>query len=383
MTVLLAFDKFKDSMSAEAACRAAAQALAAVQPGWAVDLCPLTDGGDGFASILTRAAGGTEVAATVTGPRGRTVETAFGLVPAAGIPAAARRLLGIRGDGAPIAIVEMASASGLSLLSPEERDPLQASSLGTGELLRAAAARPPAAILLGVGGSATHDLGLGALGALGLRFRDQAGADLGALVPADWARVRGLAGRPAAGFPPVFIACDVDNPLLGPTGALAVYGPQKGITPAKAPALEAESGRMAGLLAAAFHRGPELAQAPGAGAAGGMAFGLVAALGATLVPGAALFGAWVDLDARIARADLILTGEGRFDASSMNGKGPGLVVRRARELGRPVQVFAGQVQGPGAADGFHPISAGTGPLAAALSRGEELLRAAVERAFGG
>jgi glycerate 2-kinase len=381
MTVLLAFDKFKDSMSAEAACRAAAKGLSEAQPGWAVDLCPLTDGGDGFASILTRAAGGTEVAATVTGPRGRTVETAFGLVPAAGIPAAARELLGIRGDGAPIAIVEMASASGLSLLSAEERDPLQASSVGTGELLRAAAAHHPAAILLGVGGSATHDLGLGALEALGLRFRDQAGADLGALVPADWARVHSLAGRPAAGFPPVFIACDVDNPLLGPTGALAVYGPQKGITPARAPALEAESARMAALLAAAFHRGPELARAPGAGAAGGIAFGLVAALGATLVPGSALFGAWVDLDARIARADLVLTGEGRFDASSMNGKGPGLVVRRARELGRPVQVFAGQVQVPGPAPGFHQISRGADSLASALLHGEAMLASIVEVTF--
>jgi glycerate kinase len=180
MRVLAAFDKFKDSISASKACEAAAAAAASARPGWEVDMCPLADGGEGFAAILTRAAHGRESRSAVTGPRGEEVVAAFGVVPGARIPAGALAQIGPAGEGpgSSVAVVEMAAASGLALLAPWMRDPMRASSVGTGQLIRAAANTGVHAILLGVGGSATHDLGLGALGALGVGFLTESGAGL-------------------------------------------------------------------------------------------------------------------------------------------------------------------------------------------------------------
>jgi glycerate kinase len=384
MRVLIAFDKFKDSMSARTACDMAMGAVAALGSGDDVDACPLSDGGEGFAGILTRSAGGSENTVEATGPRGDPVTASFGVVPAERIPARARGLLGEAGSSGLIAVVEMASASGLALLAPERRNPMLATSLGTGQVIEAAAASGAQAILLGVGGSATHDLGLGALGALGLSFLESGGGTLESIVPADWPLVQGIAGRMPEGFPPILIACDVDNPLVGTRGALATYGPQKGLSQHDAVALESETARMAALMCREFGRPAGLMEQPGAGAAGGIAFGLMAAAGARLLPGYELVASWLDIDRRVAEADIVITGEGRFDDSSLQGKGPGALARRALELGKEVHVFAGEVRLTSAVPGLatHAISPPGLPLAEALANAPGLLFVSVKRALG-
>jgi glycerate kinase len=385
MRVLAAFDKFKDSISARKACEAAAGAIAAARGGWEVDSCPLADGGEGFAGILTQAARGSELRTAVTGPRGEEVTAAYGIVSLSRIPAAARTRLGAEGawPGGTLAVVEMAAASGLALLAPWTRDPFRASSIGTGQLIRVAARSGVRAILLGVGGSATHDLGLGALGALGIEFETVSGDTLDSPVPADWPNIRAIDGRISGLIPPILIACDVDNPLLGPYGALAVYGPQKGIRPADAAALESETARIAAMVCHHFGRPESLVDERGAGAAGGIAFGLMAGAGARLLPGFELVASWLDLDARLAAADIIVTGEGRFDDSSLSGKGPGALVRRALDLGKPVHVFAGQLALTREIPGLftHSITPPGMAFSEALAKAPALLAGAVRRAF--
>lgn len=390
MRVLLAFDKFKDSLTAPAACEHAAVALRAKHPDWTLDLCPLADGGEGFCDILTQAAGGVVETHVVAGPRGAMTPAGIGFVPLAKIPRAARESLQLGAvtgsdESAAVAVIEMAAASGLALLSQELRDPWQAHTTGTGELIRLAAGRPGvAAILLGVGGSATNDLGLGALGSLGMKFLTASGEPVSPPVPNAWDRIARLAGELPAKLPPIRIACDVTNPLLGARGASATYGPQKGLRAADVTRLDHECARLALMLCAYFKQSDALMDAPGAGAAGGISFGLMAAAQARLLPGFELVSAWLDLEAKLAAADLVITGEGRFDDTSLAGKGPGAVAARALALGKPVQVFAGAVAA-GAATGKTPgltlnaITPAGMPLAQALREAPELLRTAVGR----
>jgi glycerate kinase len=344
--VLLAFDKFKDALTAQQAGEAVARALREQRPGWQLDLAPLADGGEGFAPILTQAAGGREAVQVATGPRGGRRSAGFGLVRVEDIPARARALLKLPvapNTDAVVAVIEMAAISGLALLSAEARDPWETTTLGTGELMRAAADAGAVAILLGVGGSATNDLGLGALAALGYQFNDATGAPVHPPIPARWREIVAISGALPANFPPVYIACDVTNPLLGPRGAAAVYGPQKGLRPEDRARLEMESDRLADLLCRHCDRPAATKETPGSGAAGGIAFGLMTAAGATLLPGFDLVAAWLDLETKLAAADIVVTGEGRFDESSLEGKGPGAVAARGLALGKTVHVFAGQV----------------------------------------
>jgi glycerate kinase len=347
MRVLVAFDKFKEALSAREACEVTARVLAERHPDWQVELCPLSDGGDGFEMVLGEAAGGRGVPLQVTGPRGGLVDASLTIVTESQIPAAARARLesGPRKvAGEPkLAVIEMATASGLSLLTPSQRDPWQATSYGTGQLIRAAIEQEADAILLGVGGSATHDLGLGALAALGLEFYDGTGAKIRPPVPANWERIVKIGGAVSTTLPPIFIACDVDNPLLGPNGAATVFAPQKGLRADELMSLEAASERLAQMLCAHYHQPPTLPDTPGTGAAGGIAFGLMCATRARLLPGSDFVSDWLGLEAKIASADLVLTGEGRFDASSHRGKGPGALAARALAAGKTVQVFAGHV----------------------------------------
>jgi glycerate kinase len=379
MRVLVAFDKFKDALSARAACEVAARALRERHPDWTLDPCPLTDGGEGFAETLTGAAAGRLELNEVSGPRGLRLPAPVGHVDAERIPAAARALL----PGAPAtgraAVIGLASASGIELLPRDQRDPWRTTTLGTGELVARAAAKKPGFILLGVGGSATNDLGLGALAALGFKFLAANGTPIAVPTPDQWERIARI--EPAApDLPPIFIACDVTNPLLGPRGATATFGPQKGLARADIPRLEAEMARLAALLAEACGKPPALAELPGTGATGGFPFGLMVGAGATIVPGFDLVSAWLDLPGRLAAADLVLTGEGRFDATSLEGKGPGSLVREARRLGKPAHVFAGSLGLAPAAE-LHAITPPDLPIAAALPRTAELLAAAVARAF--
>jgi glycerate kinase len=386
MRVLIAFDKFKDSLSAAEACRVTAETLRTAHPDWTFDSAPLADGGDGFASILTAAAGGELVSISVAGPLGEPRTAAFGLVSWGRIPAAARERLALPAlrDADTVAIVEMAAASGLALVPPDQRDPWRTTSYGTGQLLAAATTRGARTILLGVGGSATHDLGLGALAALGLRFLDDHHSPLFPPTTSAWEHIARLSGHVPAAFPPLRLACDVVNPLLGPTGAAATFAPQKGLRPTDLPQLEAATARMASLLVAHCVQPPALATLPCAGAAGGIAFGLMVAARAQLVPGWALVHDWLDLDARIAAADLVITGEGRFDATSLSGKGPGALALAAAAAGKRVLILAGSL-GELPADTLpagiaaHAISPHDLPLADALIRAPALLATAVQK----
>jgi glycerate kinase len=384
MRVLVAFDKFKEALSAPAACGAAAGALRAKHPDWTLDLCPLTDGGDGFCETLTHAAGGRLERVLLTGPTGYPVNATVGFVAWDGIPSPARARLSAGGraeeDASTVAIVDLASASGLNLIPPAERKPWRATSRGTGELLAAALRGKPSTVLIGVGGSATNDLGCGALAALGLRFLDAFGTALQPPTPDRWEEVSRLDGRIV--LPPLFIACDVTNPLLGLRGATFTFGPQKGLLAGDVRKLDALAARMASMLCDHCGKPRSLVDLPGAGAAGGLAFGLMVAGGGSLVPGFELVADWLDLPARIAAADLVITGEGRFDATSLAGKAPGTLAAHARWLGKPAHVFAGSLGVPG--DRVHHAITPEGmPLAEALPRTAELLAAAIGRVFSG
>ncbi len=340
MRVLLAFDKFRNSMTAREACLAAARGIGSAHPGWVAEHALLSDGGDGFCDVLTTAAQGRVVRVPVRDPLLRETKASLGLVELARVPAAVRETYGLPESGTA-AIVEMAAASGLAMLAEDERDPFATSSRGTGELVRAASERGVACILMGVGGSATNDLGLGALQALGLRALDAEGEPAADVAPRNWSAIDRFTAPELAGVPRITIACDVTNPLLGPNGATAVFGPQKGLRERDRPELERETERCARLLCHAFDKPDHLMERPGAGAAGGIAFAFEVALDARRVPGFDFVAAWTNLDDAIAAADIVVTGEGRFDAQSLGGKGPGRVVQTALQRGKRVVVAAG------------------------------------------
>jgi glycerate kinase len=385
--VLIAFDKFKDSMTAPRACEIAARELRSLHRDWQFDIAPLSDGGDGFCEILGRAAKAEMVPCRATGPRGGGLEAPVALLKWNLVPEAARAILAPDSrsplsPGDTIAVVEMAAASGLALLPGELRDPWHTTSYGTGQLIRAAAELGAKGIVLGVGGSATSDLGIGALAALGLEFRSEEGTRFPTATPAEWHAIARIEGSMFPSIPPIWIACDVDNPLLGPRGAAAVYGPQKGLAAIDVPKLDAAAAKMAALLCLHTGRPNSLAAEPGAGAAGGIAFGLRAAARAMIAPGAALVSAWLRLNERIAAADIVITGEGRFDASSLSGKIPGSIASRARDLGKRVRIFAGSVRLdslPGAT--LHAISPSDLPLDVAIREGPQRLASAIRESF--
>lgn len=380
MRVLIAFDKFKDALPARRACEVAAETLRTLHPDWQLDLCPLTDGGEGFAEALTLATEGRLELVEVSGPRGRRLPAPVGFLAVDRIPAAARAMLPAEKRTGKVAVVGLASASGIELLCGDERDPWHTTTFGTGELVARAIEKNADFVLLGVGGSATNDLGLGALAALGFRFFAANGTPVAVPTPEQWERITRIE-RPAVEFPPIYIACDVTNPLLGPRGATATFGPQKGLRPSDFERLESAMARLASLLAETCGQPGSLVEHPGAGATGGLPFGFMVGTGARVVPGFELVSAWLDLPTRLAAADLVLTGEGRFDATSLGGKGPGSLVREARQRGKTAHVFAGSLGLPADAT-LHAVTPPGLPLAEALPRTPELLAAAIRRTFG-
>lgn len=329
MRVVIAPDKFKGTLDAAGVAEALAVGWRRGDPTAQVETIPVADGGDGTLDALMAALGGEVHAAKVTGPIGEPVEAEFGIADTA--------------EGR-VAIVEMARASGLSLVPASRRDPLAATTRGTGELIRAALAHHPARVLVCIGGSATNDGGAGMAQALGVRLLDEDGAELppggGSLERLATVDVRGL--DPALRGVDVVVASDVDNPLTGPHGAAAVYGPQKGADPEDVALLD----RALGHCAAVIHRdlGLDLREVPGAGAAGGLGGGLVAFLGAKLRPGFDLVAEILDLGPRLEAAALAVTGEGRYDVQSERGKAAWGVLRLAREAGTPSVLIAGQVE---------------------------------------
>ncbi|MBV8264811.1 MAG: glycerate kinase [Planctomycetaceae bacterium] len=369
MRVVVAPDKFKGSLSAPEAARAMARGVAAAVPAAAIDVVPMADGGEGTVEALVAATSGTSREAVVAGPLGEPVRARFGML----------------GDG-HTAVLEMAAASGLALVPRDRRDPSRTSTRGTGELLLAAVEAGARRVVVGIGGSATNDGGAGLGQALGYRLLDAEGREIG---PGGGALDR-LAAIDASGRDPrlegveVAVACDVDNPLCGPRGASAVYGPQKGADPAMVAALDRNLDHLARVLERDL--GVSVRDLPGAGAAGGLGAGLVAFASGRLEPGIALVIGAVGLADRLRDADLCLTGEGALDASSAFGKTPIGVARLARSLGCPTIALAGTV-GEGAAavleqgiDAFFSICPGPITLDDALARGATLLEHASAQA---
>jgi glycerate kinase len=381
MKILAAFDKFKDSMSAQSACAAASAGVRrALGKNASVIEAPLTDGGEGFCRILTHAANGYLESHTVCGPLGADLEAPLGWVEGAALPSAVRRDC-IPAQG-KIALIEMAAAAGLEQVPAERRHPKYCTSYGVGELIRIAVAEGADAILLGIGGSATSDLGLGALQALGLRFSDVADQHIECIVPARWPEVAQLSGRIELDLPPIYIACDVDNPLLGECGAAAVYGPQKGLPANEVPAFDAAAAKLAAQLCQHFNQPLDLVDTAGCGAAGGMGFGLKAACQAAFIPGSELVSAWLDLERKIAAADLVLTGEGKLDRSSLSGKGPVALIQLAQQMDKRSIFLAGAVEHTAASElrnrdpkcAVYSITPPTASLPQALANGAENLR---------
>jgi glycerate kinase len=373
--VLVCPNAFKGSLTAGEAARAIAEGLTRVSmPGGLPrfePLClPLADGGDGTLETLVEATGGTLHRITVRDPLGRPIEAAWGR---------------LGGEQRATAVIEMAQASGLRLLRPQEYDPLHATTYGTGELMRAALDAGCQTLIVGIGGSATTDGGAGMAQALGVRLLDAAGKDLppGGAALARLARI----DRSAFAWPAnmqALVACDVDNPLCGPEGAAAVYGPQKGATPEMIPVLDAALTHYAEVLRTQL--GADVADVPGAGAAGGLGAGLLAFCHATLRPGTEMALDATQFDARLRECGLVITGEGRLDAQTVRGKVVAGVTRRAQAAGVPVVALAGSL-GEGAEAGLRAqgltvaLSILDGPLSVeeAMRDGYRLLGDAAER----
>ncbi len=361
MKIVLAFDKFKGSLTASEACAVVHRALKEKHPAAELVSKPMADGGEGTAAALHAALGGEGITREVTGPLPEMQVTANYLWLAEG-----RR-----------AFIEMAEASGLVLLEPEQRNPLLTSTRGTGELLADALQRGAQQIWLTVGGSATVDGGTGAAAALGWKFLDAHGRELrpcGAAL----GRIKKLVA-PARAWPVIEVLCDVDHPLCGGHGAARVFGPQKGATPAMVKQLDAGLRNLANVVRAQL--GKDILDVPGAGAAGGLAAGAIAFFNARLVPGIATVMHASRLHEVMVGADWVITGEGCFDEQSLRGKVVAGVAQLARAHGAKVAVLAGRVrleeaQWRGA--GVHlvrSLAPSTMSTAEAMARAAELLHA--------
>lgn len=361
--ILIAPDKFKDSATAAQAAAALGAGLLSERPDLDVVLLPVADGGEGTLEAAV-SAGYQIVPVLAEGPTGEPVETGFAVL-----------------DGT--AVVELADVSGLRRLPAAGRAPLTASTYGVGQVIAAALDAGARTVMLGIGGSSSTDGGAGMLQALGVRLAGADGADLGR----GGAALAGLADidpggldrrlRPGGGST-VLVASDVNNPLTGLSGAAAVFGPQKGATPAEVEILDAALTRFA--AATASVTGLDLAGAAGAGAAGGTGFGALAYLGAKLVPGVDLVLDLIGFDDALAGASLVITGEGSMDGQSLGGKAPVGVARAAARHGVPVVAVAGQVLlGPEevAAAGFRAVYALSDlepDRAVSMARAEKLLQ---------
>ena len=327
--VVIAPDSFKESLAAPEVAAAIRVGLARVWPDADLVELPVADGGEGTVAAMVGAAHGRLVTLDVRGPDGRPVRASYGLL-----------------DDGRTAVVEAAAAAGLHLVAEAERAPGTATTYGVGQLVAHALDQGVARVVVGLGGTATNDGGAGLLEALGARMLDAHGEPVGQGGAAlRHVRRVDLAGLHAGlGAAVVEAACDVDNPLLGPQGATAVFGPQKGVDAEEVDALEDALRTWADVLAAASGHDPR--EEPGAGAAGGLGFALLSAASARLRPGFPLVAEAVGLARAVAEADLVVTGEGCVDGQTVRGKAPSGVIALAREAGVPVVVIGGSV-GPG------------------------------------
>ena len=361
--ILIAPDKFKGSLSAPAAAEAIARGLRSVWPDAQLDLAPIADGGEGFAEALKVALGAEWVNVASEDALGRAIAARYAWL-----------------DGERLAILEISEASGLHRIAPHERDPLRADTFGTGILIAHAIARGARRIHVGLGGSATTDGGAGMARALGFRFLDGEGRDF----PAAPGALQSVAQivRPADRvLPEIFAASDVQNPLLGERGAARVYGPQKGADAAAVALLDRALTRLADVCAADL--GCDHRDVPGSGAAGGLGFGLLSFCNAKIRPGFEMISETLHLGKRITAADLVITGEGRIDDQTLDGKGPAGVAALARSAGRLVIAFGGAIsavaEDSGVFDALIPIADRPLTVAEAMAEAAPLLERASRR----
>ena len=328
MRIVVAPDSFKGCLTALQVCNAIERGLRAALPDVDIIKAPMADGGEGTVQSLVDATGGRFVSETVSGPLGDPVEARFGLL----------------GDG-QTAVIEMAAASGLTSVPPARRNPLLTTTYGTGQLIKAALDLGRRKLIVGIGGSATNDGGAGMAQALGARMLDSEGKEieraggghLGKIAHIDISRLDDRLADTE-----VRVACDVGNPLHGPDGAAHVYGPQKGATPEMVETLDAGLRHFAARLNEDL--GADVADAPGAGAAGGLGAGLMAFCNAKLERGVDIVIDAVGLRQKMSGADLVITGEGRIDSQTAFGKAPSGVAKVAKEFGVPVVAVGGIVE---------------------------------------
>jgi glycerate kinase len=320
--IVIAPDKFKGSLTGIEAAEAIRAGFAGIYPSATFDLLPLADGGEGLLEAFARGAGGAETRrATVRNALGTEVNAEF---------------LIINGT----AVIESSQANGLYLIPQAERDISRANTFGVGQLIAAAISAGAEKILIGIGGSATNDAGLGLAFALGCRFLDADGKGLEP-IPENIPRIASIDSSEMVSLPPFTVACDVTNPLLGTRGATQVYGPQKGLLPGLADQTEAALRHMADL--ANTHFKTDFTETPGAGAAGGLGYGLMTFCGASLESGFDCIAKALGAEDRIAAADLVITAEGSLDSQTLEGKTPFGVSGLARKHGIPVYALAGRL----------------------------------------
>lgn len=352
MQIVVAMDSFKGSLTSVEAGNAAAAGIRRAFPGAQIQVCPLADGGEGTVEALTRGMGGRLRQCAVIGPLGEAVLCTYGIA-------------------GQTAIIEAAGAAGLTLLPEEQRDPRYTSTYGVGQVIRDALQQGCRRFLIGLGGSATNDGGAGMLQALGFDLLDAGDAPIphGAAGLEKLRRIRLQHGSAELGNCSFRVACDVTNPLCGPQGCSAVYGPQKGATPEMVQEMDAWLAHYARCAAAAVPGADP--NAPGAGAAGGLGFAFQTFLKAGLEPGAEIVLQETGLEAQIRCADIVVTGEGCLDGQTAMGKAPAAVARLAKQYGKPVIALAGcvtaEARSAGDFDAYFPILRGACTLEAAMA----------------
>lgn len=326
MKVLVAMDSMKGSISSRDAATAVRNGILSALPEAQVDWLPVADGGEGTVETLVSGLGGERITLQVTGPLGAPVAASYGWLPEQ-----------------EVSVFEMAEAAGLPLVPPEQRDPRHTTTRGVGEMLLDALDRGYRRMIIGIGGSATNDCGIGMLEALGCRFLDGAGAPVGGYGQ-DVAQIRSL---DLSGLDPrlasceIQVACDVNNPLWGPNGASAVFGPQKGATPEIVRQMDDGARRFSEIVKDAT--GIDAADMPGAGAAGGLGYALLVFLHAKMASGISIILDMVGFDHLAGQADVVVTGEGRLDRQTVMGKVPAGVAEAAKRHGTLVVALAGCV----------------------------------------
>lgn len=369
MKVVIAPDSFKGTITAADAASAIAAGVRSAWPSADVVLCPMADGGEGTADTLLVACGGESRSATVRGPLGENVTAQYALI-----------------DDGRTAVVDMAAAAGMTLVPPSKRNPLNTTTFGVGQLILHAIIAGAQNIIVGLGGSATVDGGIGAAQAVGVQFDCNPPLETGdILTGGDLSRIQSVSlthRDPRIKSCDIVAAYDVENPLIGPSGAAEIYGPQKGASPEDVSLLDSGLHHLAKIVE--FHFGISIAEEIGSGAAGGLGVGLVAFFGATLTSGIELVMEQTALDQHVADADLVITGEGRFDAQSAMGKVIAGVSRTARRHGAAIVAIVGSAAddpGPAGAlvDACFDLSRIAGDAQAALDQPQQWLTEAAAR----